>query len=226
MGTLNVDFPHPEAPPGYARAKVTIASGASASKPTDVKPGWHYGSTPLGAAREEPSEIDRPKFQEVWVLDVPKADFDRALEGLRRQNYFNPGNGVAGGSELTAKLGGRETKKPWVRVPEFDVLMQRVRREGQLVSYTRPPAAARSAAAPCLMAVGPPSIQPFSVDPRMQVPATAATPLDPYGPPGPYPCPAPNPYGAPPTGYPAPPAFAPSAGYVSPAAYPLPATAR
>ena len=148
-GTLVVDYPHAEAPPGYARARVIIASGnklvqvAAPAEPA-FKPGWHYNGVPLGGNTPEPPKfVDRPEIQEVWLLDLPKAELDFALESLRRQNYFAPSTGVAGGAEISTRVAGREDKKPWAPVPELDMLMQRVRREGQLISYTRPAVAAR-----------------------------------------------------------------------------------
>ena len=159
--TVSIEYPHPEAPPGYARAWIVLAShsrpkplqavqpAAPAAKP--VQSGWHYEGSwakSPGAAAAAPApaavvEKDPPDTQEVWVLDLPKADLDLMMEILRRQNYFVGSTGIDGGTEITAKLNGRELKKPWGQVPELGVLGLRVRMEGQLISYLRPPVAMR-----------------------------------------------------------------------------------
>jgi hypothetical protein len=77
--------------------------------------------------------------EEAWALDIPRSDLDRVLARLFEAGYFNRRPGTTGEVDLSATVDGASLNQRWGRVDELDALIERVRQEGQLVSYTRAP---------------------------------------------------------------------------------------
>lgn len=112
-GLLLLTYPHPAERAGMVEAKVVIACAV------DIK-----SNQPAG-------------FREEWVLDIPKSELDTLYAQLRGLSFFSASPHPTPGIEITSTLNGKKVQKLWQTVPEFEALMQRVRRDGQLAAYER-----------------------------------------------------------------------------------------
>jgi hypothetical protein len=61
---------------------------------------------------------------------------------LSGEGFFNTQRPGDVGVKLTVRINGKELSKNWDQIAELNVLAQRVRREGQLLAFTRPSALA------------------------------------------------------------------------------------
>ncbi len=123
-GVLAIEFPHPAGREGFALATMTLNTAV----PTEG----------AAAAKDKTEKSTGSLVREVWKLDLPTAELDAAMETLRQANFVASEPKTNPGIVISARLNGREIQKKWDPIPTFDVLMQRVRRDGQLVVYERP----------------------------------------------------------------------------------------
>jgi len=128
-GSLRLIYPHPTGRAGLALARVEIESKLP---PPTVAP-----ATADRAAAALLSAGGQP-IHETWELDISRAELDRIVARLNASGYFEKKSKRAPGVTVTAKLDGRKVEKDWEQSPELDLLMVRVRREGQLVGLDRP----------------------------------------------------------------------------------------
>lgn len=140
IGTLSIIYPHPAGRGGFAQTKFTLDSSPAKPKtapnhnPFSKKP-----PQPIPAVATSQVEI-----HEAWALDIPSGESDQYFKLLSSQNFFNTERPAPVGAQLTVNINGREVHKNWDPIVELNALVQRVRREGQLVSYVRPPVPAGS----------------------------------------------------------------------------------
>jgi hypothetical protein len=138
IGALSLVFPHPGGKANLAQARFTIDSVPAAAK-TAQPAGWNpFGKKPDPAKAMVNLSSSQPEVHEVWVLDIPSSESDQVFKLLSSQNFFNTERPQHAGVRLSVKMNGTEVQKDWDEVPELNALAQRVRREGQLVSFTRP----------------------------------------------------------------------------------------
>ncbi len=197
IGTLTVDYPHPEKHIGFAKARLEIRSQDAAklhAAETSSKRSWLWGTAWLRRKTTAPAD-EASTVVEVWEVDIPRAELDQALTQLNRQGYFVKDVDGRGGVELAIKIGPREASKRWQQVAQLDGLMLRARGQGRLVAYNRPHApasappsavlayqqwqqpAAGAADVPQTMPVGP---SPYAQQPT-GAPYIAAVPQTPGG---------------------------------------------
>ncbi|HEX4149572.1 MAG TPA: hypothetical protein VHY20_11320 [Pirellulales bacterium] len=138
VATLKVIYPHPDGLPGFAQAEVKIESRlskamlkAAAKEPALSGPKWK-----VAGLKED--EID----YELWRLDLPKVELDRAIGTLTESGFFSVAPATDTGVEVEARLDNVHRRKQWRQVSGLDGLMLRVRKSGQLVSYRRAPSVA------------------------------------------------------------------------------------
>jgi hypothetical protein len=142
IGTLVIQYPHPAGRADMARVTFSLDSGRrEAGEATGLNPFKSAGPPPAITSRHE-------EIHEVWALDVPRAESDRYFQLLSTANFYNADPIESGPAELAATINGREVRKTWEQVSELNQLVQRVRREGQLVGYLRPQALAGTAPSP------------------------------------------------------------------------------
>jgi hypothetical protein len=140
IGTLVIQYPHPAGRAGVARVTFSLdSSRVGASQAASLNP-FASSEPPAIAGHHE-------EVHEVWALDIPSGESDRYFQLLSTQNFYN-GEPIAGPAELAVTINGKQVRKAWEQVPELNGLVQRVRREGQLVGYLRPAALAGTAASP------------------------------------------------------------------------------
>jgi hypothetical protein len=199
IGTLSVAYPHPLGRNDAAQASFTLDSNAnSQNNESSASSGWN----PLKkkkSATKQPTGINgaQPEVHENWVLDIPKAEADQLFKLLATQGFYQTERAGAVGVQLSAKINGQEVHKNWDQVPELNLLVQRVRRDGTLVSYHRATTkgggasqiASTRAYSDLLAQVGAPAAAPSSaavVASPFAMPAQAAVPAmlqPPGGPP-------------------------------------------
>jgi hypothetical protein len=148
VGTLKVRYPHPDGRAGYAQAEVTISTRVPldekqlAAITTNKKTGWSAWFQP----KKPPTSAELPEIgHETWTCDVPKSDLDRALGQLNEGGFFTVAAPPDVGVMVEAEIDGARRIKAWRQVPEFDALMIRTRKHGQLVAYQRDPKAVQKA---------------------------------------------------------------------------------
>ena len=136
LGTLSVTYPHPSRRAGFAQATFTLDS--SRAKP-QTSQSWNpftkKSPRPQSAVATSQMEI-----HETWTLDILSAESDQLFKLVCSENFFNTEHPDAVGAQLTVNINGRKVHKNWDQVAELNALVQRIRREGQLLSYVRPPA--------------------------------------------------------------------------------------
>jgi hypothetical protein len=141
VGTLVLTYPHPGGRAGMAQAKFTIESAAGKSpSPAQWNP---FGNALLPSSDASARVVTRhSEIREVWVLDIPAAESDSCFKLLAAQSFYNTQRPEGRSAQLSVTINGSQVSKPWDQVPEFDLLAQRIRSQGQLVAYSRPAAEA------------------------------------------------------------------------------------
>jgi hypothetical protein len=135
IGTLVIQYPHPAGIPDMARVTFTLDSGrADASGARS----WN----PLKTGKSPAITTGHEEIHEVWAMCIPRAESDRYFQLLSTQNFYHAAAVENGPAQLAVTMNGRALRKSWEQVPELNLLVQRVRREGQLVGYLRPRALA------------------------------------------------------------------------------------
>ena len=154
VGTLSIEYPHPRDREGYALARVVIESrdGLPVVGSNLVAGGlewterlsavaapwnWFAGSQPAQAAGG--SAGVGTKIHEIWELDIPKSELDEVVGQLDQVGFFDSSAQNSSAVEVTARLNHSTVRKRYDPVPALDSVMQRVRGQGQLISYDRPP---------------------------------------------------------------------------------------
>lgn len=136
VGTLTLEYPHPDKHVGFVKARLEIRSSnpESLQAANDSKRWWNvWSKSKRQAATDDPQAV-----VEVWEVDIPRTELDGVLAQLNRQGYFDKEVSGSGGVELDVKVGPRESTKRWQQVAELDALMLRARGQGRLVAYQRP----------------------------------------------------------------------------------------
>jgi hypothetical protein len=135
IGTLSVVYPHPAGNSGVAMARFVLDSAPTESAPAPAT--WK----PFGKKQEEvaaPSTIagSQPEVHETWELDISHQELDQVFKAITNAGFYQLER--PGPARLTVKLDGVEQSKDWSEIPALNLLVQRIRSQGQLVSYTRP----------------------------------------------------------------------------------------
>jgi len=139
---LAVQYPHPDGHPGYALAEVVVearkppAINAGTKKPTWRR--WADEAYQVLTQNGLPGVKLADGIYEAWALDVPRSDLDGVIGQLTQTGYFHLAGNPAPGVNVSCRIDGQRMDKQWGHVPALDGLIERVRHEGQLVSYTRP----------------------------------------------------------------------------------------
>jgi hypothetical protein len=217
---LSIRYPHPDGKAEYALAELVIETRAPPDSQAK-KSTWQQWVDSFAATARDilPGVRLSDDVYEAWAMDIAKSDLDRVIAGMVQSGYFmNPAKASLG-VELAARIDNFQANKRWSREPDLDILMERIRQEGQLVSYVHPvesrgamvaAATARTPArfvsqeedGPALMPAGPQN-RAYSNPPEDRSPARVPqyTPAPPRFTPAPY---SPGPYG--PGSVPTPPA--------------------
>jgi hypothetical protein len=135
IGTLVIQYPHPAGLSELARVTFALDSGPP-SPPRAAS--WN----PLNTGPPPAIEGRHEEVHEVWAMNISRAESDRYFQLLSTQNFYHAEPIETGPADLTVTMNGRQLRKNWEQVPELNLLVQRVRRDGQLVGYLRPAALA------------------------------------------------------------------------------------
>ncbi|OYV71908.1 MAG: hypothetical protein B7Z74_06390 [Deltaproteobacteria bacterium 21-66-5] len=150
MARLTINYPHPGHKPGYAAAKLVVETRAPLKAVAQTKKAvWEeWGDAIATTARDiVPGVKASDDLYEVWSLDISKRDLDRVIAAMMQSGYFVNPTKPAIGVALAAQVDTFAASKHWTHEPELDILMERVRPQGQLVSYLHPLEAADAATA-------------------------------------------------------------------------------
>ena len=138
---LIVRYPHPVGKKDVALAKLIVETRTPGNPVAAAnKAVWEqWGDAIATSARDiVPGMKTNDDVYEVWSLDIAKVDLDRVIAGMVQNGYFvNPAK-TSIGIELSAQVDKFEAVKNWTHEPELDILIERVRRQGQLLSYQHP----------------------------------------------------------------------------------------
>jgi hypothetical protein len=139
---LAVMYPHPGGHPGYALAEVVVkARKPPATTPPADKPAWRQftdGIHEILTQNNLPGIKLADGVYEAWALDIPRSDVDGLVGRLGETGFFHLAGNSAPGIDVTCVINGQTIEKQWGHVSELDTLIERVRNEGTLVSYTHP----------------------------------------------------------------------------------------
>jgi hypothetical protein len=135
VGTLVIQYPHPAGRAGAAHVTFSLDSSRQAESDPGLNP-FKSGKPALAIAPQH------EEVHEVWAMDIPASESDRYFKLVSTENFYREEGSEDGPARLAVTVDGREVRKPWRQVPELNLLVQRVRREGQLVGYLRPHALA------------------------------------------------------------------------------------
>jgi hypothetical protein len=135
LGTLKIVCPHPRGRVDFAQVTFAIDSTKPKAK---SRTNWKWWQKKPTLQAPEGIVTAQPIVRELWVLDIPRAQADEYFKVLASQSFYNTAREDSSGTKLCVQINSRELRKNWQSVPEFNLLAQRVRREGRLVEYSRP----------------------------------------------------------------------------------------
>ncbi len=135
IGTLSIVYPHPSGNNSVALARFVLDSAPTESAST--KASWNPWSK-KAADTEMPAGIagSQPEVHETWELDISHQELDQTFKAITNAGFYQLDR--PGPARLTVKMDGVEQSKDWSEIPALNLLVQRIRSQGQLVSYTRP----------------------------------------------------------------------------------------
>ena len=137
---LSIRYPHPDGKTGFALAEMVVETHKPPSPGQAKKAAWQQWSDSFAAVARDilPGIKMSDDVYEAWALDISKSDLDRVVQGMSLSGYFvNPSKQTLG-VELAVRIDNFQAAKKWTREPELDILLDRLRKEGQLVSYVHP----------------------------------------------------------------------------------------
>ncbi|HVC93326.1 MAG TPA: hypothetical protein VND64_06520 [Pirellulales bacterium] len=142
VARLAIEYPHPGGKPGFALAEVVVEArkppvttqGTKKSTWRRLADDMHQILTQNGL----PGVKLADGIHEAWYLDLPRSDLDAVIGQLSQAGYFHLAGNPAPGVNVSCKIDGQQVNKQWGHVTALDELIERVRHEGQLASYTRP----------------------------------------------------------------------------------------
>jgi hypothetical protein len=138
---LSIRYPHPDGKTGYALAEMVVETHKPPSAQEQAKKAvWQQWTDSFAAVARDilPGIKMSDDVYEAWALDISKSDLDRVVQGMSLSGYFvNPSKQTMG-VELAVRIDNFQAVKKWTREPELDILLARLRQEGQLVSYVHP----------------------------------------------------------------------------------------
>jgi len=147
--TLQIQHPHPDGIPGYARARVVVRAGAA----EESKGGSIWGRI-IGRSDEKDAGSQNAQIVEAWLLDIPAWQVDGIMKKLQKQNFFRRAKVLDPDAFLTVRADGAGFGKKYHSLPELDALILRARREGR--PAVRPPyGPAQPTVGPAQAAYGP-----------------------------------------------------------------------
>jgi hypothetical protein len=142
IALLSLQYPHPLGRPGYALAEVVVEARKPPTNTVDTKKSawrrWADDMHKLLTQNSLPGVKLANGIHEAWTLDIPRTELDGVIGQLSQTGYFHLAGNPAPGVNVSCKIDGQQINKQWGHVSALDALIDRVRHEGQLASYTRP----------------------------------------------------------------------------------------
>ncbi len=139
---LSVQYPHPRGKAGFALAEVIIEADKTpvkSSSGVDKSTFQRFVGAVSGAMNDiMPGMKYTEGVREAWALEIPKEELDQLVGQLANSGYFAYAPETTPGVEVFTRLDGKVVRKTWRQVPALNDFMERVRHEGQLVSYNGP----------------------------------------------------------------------------------------
>jgi hypothetical protein len=128
---LAVEYPHPQAREGHARATLRLSPTQAAD-----------GTDPSAAVATHDPRVETSdtaeRQEEIWVLDLPREQLDLLLVDLARSGFFEDQTRPAGGAKLAVRLDAGREAKAWDPEPRLDDLAERVYSEGWIHAFSTP----------------------------------------------------------------------------------------
>lgn len=161
--TLRVEYPHPDARPGWARATLRLSpdersiarasratEAPSAERPTGLT-GRVRNLLPWGAEEAggemvapdpfiehtPPTEPNQQTADEIWVLDIRREQLDLLLVELARSGYFEDQTRPVGGAHVSVRIDSGMEEKLWDPDPRLDDLAERVYTQGWIRGFAK-----------------------------------------------------------------------------------------
>lgn len=136
---LSIEYPHPEELPGMARASLRLSARSSLSE-NNVATGAERSLASqllrkVGLDADTSSANQKMCDDELWVLDLPKAQLDLLLGDLSAGGFFEPQTRPNAGTHLDIRVNHGRTEKAWSPEPRLDDFVMRVYREGRLRGF-------------------------------------------------------------------------------------------
>ncbi len=134
-GTLTISYPHPAGRQGLAQVKFELDSHAKKKSSA-----WNLNPFASQSATAAPGKVttSQPELHETWVLDIPSAESDGYFKVLGAQSFYDTQRPQSNAAHLVVTINGKRLEKTWDPIPQLNLLIQRVRGQGQLVAYSRP----------------------------------------------------------------------------------------
>ena len=128
--TLEIQHPHPEGIPGYARARVVVRANA-----TEESKGGSIWGRLIGKSDDQGPGSHNPQIIEAWLLDVPAWQVHGIMTKLQEQSFFRRAKVLGAETFLAVEADGAGFGKKYHSLPELDALILRARREGRPVGW-------------------------------------------------------------------------------------------
>lgn len=141
---LHIQYPHPEHRPDFARVTLRLKRAAAAESETAAGPpsaaesgddsSWPERlKSQLTRLSVKPDDEAAPaRDDEIWALDISKAELDQVLIELARSGFFDKQNRPHATARISVDLDRGHEAKAWTTEAGLEALMRRVLREGWL----------------------------------------------------------------------------------------------
>jgi hypothetical protein len=138
---LEIHYPCPGAPPGFARATLRIETEKKqeAKKDNKLFPWAWSATTPTPEPKKaevEPAALpaedraDLVAADQVLYIDLPKPELDEVLTELSRADFFTRPSNPDGESRVRVTYDKGQCEKGWVRHERLDKLVDLLRSQG------------------------------------------------------------------------------------------------
>ncbi len=127
---LSIQYPHPDSMLGMAQATLRLSAQAPALEP-NADPALQFAGPKPRACPVSRNFCN----DELWVMDLPKAELDQLLTTLSGEGFFDDSALASAGPHLDVSINRMHTAKTWSRTPRLDQFVSRVYAEGRLRGF-------------------------------------------------------------------------------------------
>jgi hypothetical protein len=133
---LEIQYPHPDVHPEFARVTLRALSGESRPVSTAPRGSFDWVLHQIAGRSDSPkgnSSQDgaHGPVEEILVIDLPKTQLDNLLFDLAHHGFFDKGDSTSGESRIQVTYNKGEVEKGWTHEARLDDIAEILRRHGK-----------------------------------------------------------------------------------------------